>query len=106
MVKLEYLQESDFWQDIYDYKLELILEVAKRLLIEIDNIKSKKRRIKIFKVFITDEYIIDFIIEKKESLKVLQNLLPHLIKAEEYEICSQIQKLISDECNGSIVINK
>lgn len=97
MVKLEYLQESDFWQDIHEYKLELILEVAKQLLIEESNLKSKKRKIKIFEVLIADEYIIDFAIEKKESLTVLQNLLPHLIEYEEYEVCSQIQKLIPNE---------
>lgn len=97
MVKLEYLQESDFWQDIHEYKLELILEVAKQLLIEVANVKSKKRIIKIFEVLVADEYIIDFSIEKKESLNVLQNLLPYLIEYEEYEICSQIQKLIPNE---------
>lgn len=97
MVKLEYLQESDFWQEIYGYKLELILEVAKQLLNEATNLKSKKRKIKIFEVLIADEYIIDFAIEKKEYLTVLQNLLPYLIEHEEYEICSQIQKLIPNE---------
>lgn len=94
MVKLEYLQESDFWKDINEYKLELILEVAKQLLIETSN---KKRKIKIFEVSIADEYYIDFGIEKKESLTVLKNLLPYLIEHEEYEICTQIQKLIPNE---------
>lgn len=94
MVKLEYLQESDFWQDIHEYKLELILEVAKQLLNEINNNNSKKRKLKIFEISIADEYYIDFGIEKKEYLIVLQNLLPYLIEHEEYEVCSQIQKLI------------
>lgn len=94
MVKLHYLQESDFWDDLNNKKYELILEVVNTIINAIET-NSRKSKIKIFEVAIMDDYILDFAIVKKEYLSVLNNLLPDLVKIEEYELCEQIKKILN-----------
>ncbi len=90
MVKLHYLQESDFWDDLNNKKYELILEVVNTIINAIET-NSRKSKIKIFEVAIMDDYILDFAIVKKEYFDVLKNLLPDMIKNEQYEICNKIK---------------
>lgn len=96
MTRLEYLQESDFWDDLNNKEKTLIIDVAKHILNEI-NTNSKKQKVKIFEVDISDEYILDFAIVKKEYLSVLNNLLPDLINIEEYELCEQIKYILNEQ---------
>lgn len=96
MTRLEYLQESDFWDDLNNKEKTLIIDVAKHILNEI-NTNSKKQKVKIFEVDISDEYILDFAIVKKEYLSVLNNLLPDLINIEEYELCEQIKYVLNEQ---------
>lgn len=96
MTRLEYLQESDFWDDLNNKEKTLIIDVAKHILNEI-NTNSKKQKVKIFEVDISDEYILDFAIVKKEYLSVLNNLLPDLINIEEYELCEQIKQILNEQ---------
>lgn len=90
MVKLHYLQESDFWDDLNNKKYELILEVVNTIINAIET-NSRKSKTKIFEVAIMDDYILDFAIQKKEYFDVLENLLPDMIKNEQYEICNKIK---------------
>ena len=93
MKVLTYLQESDFWDDLNSMNIELVKETVNTILTAIES-NSKKKKTKIFEVEISDEYILDFALEKSEYLSTLNNLLPTLIKHEEYELCSKVKEVL------------
>jgi len=90
MIKLHYLQESDFWKDLELKDLTLVKHVVEHIIKAIET-ESKKHKTQIFEVSIADEYILDFAITKKEYFDCLENLLPTLIENEEYNLCSKIK---------------
>lgn len=92
MIKLQYLQESDFWDDLERHDLTLVKHVVEHIIQAIET-ESKKHKINIFEVDIADEYILDFAITKKEYFECLENLLPTLIENEEYELCKKIKMI-------------
>ena len=92
MIKLHYLQESDFWDDLNAKKLDLVLPVVNDIIKAIET-ENKKHKIKIFEVDIADEYKLDFAVGKNEYFDCLENLLPTLIEHEEYEICKKIKMI-------------
>lgn len=92
MVKLQYIEMADFWDDINSKKKELIYEIINQIITHIES-ESKKRKLKIFEIHIKDDYIVDFSISKGDMFDTLENLLPDMIKYEEFEICSKIKMI-------------
>lgn len=101
MKVLNYLIESDFWNDINlenpNVNISLLKDVAEIILEYLDK-RSKKNQIKIFEVEIADEYILDFNLNKDEYKTVFNNLIPKLLEYEEYELCARIKKYLDDSC--------
>lgn len=95
MLKFNYLIESDFWDDLNNQKLDIIKPIALDIIEAIKS-SSKKKKIKIFEVYIADEYIIDFSIYKDEYYNILNNTLPKFVEYEEYELCEQIKQILND----------
>lgn len=88
--KLQYIEESDFWNDMDSKNPELVYEVVNQIIHEIET-ESKKRKLKIFEVYIKDEYIIDFVVQKQDWFDMLENLLEDMIKYEDYNMCNKIK---------------
>ena len=87
---LSFKNQSEFFDKIKNKDSDLVLKMVKTILWAI---KNKKLKIEIFQVVFSESKEITFSLERKEYLKTLNLQMPKLIELEEYELCSQIQKI-------------
>lgn len=84
--------EKEFLTKLKDRDPDLIIKMVKCV---ISAHKRKRPSITIFDVTFKDTSSLSFKMEKKEYKEFLSNCLQDMVDIEEYEICSEIKKIIS-----------
>ena len=83
--------QREFFQMMKDRDSELILKMVKCVL---SAYKRNKDGIDIFDITFKDMSGMVFNIEKSQYTELLSNCLNDLIAVEEYELCSEVKKII------------
>jgi hypothetical protein len=84
--------EDEFFEKMKARDSELILKMVKCV---ISAHKRKREKINIFDIVFKDTTSMTFAMEKSEYKKFLENCMQDMINIEEYEICSEIKKIIT-----------
>jgi hypothetical protein len=84
--------EKEFFSRMKDRDPEIILKMVKCVL---SASKRKRPFINIFDITFKDSTSMSFSITKDEYKNCLKNCLQDMINIEEYELCSEISKIIN-----------
>jgi protein-arginine kinase activator protein McsA len=79
---------SEFIKKIKERDFDLIRKLVKSVL---HGAKVGKKKVDVFQVVFKDLSEYTFVIEEKNYKECLKSYMDDMIKAEEYEICSQIR---------------
>ena len=88
---LSLTNEKEFYSLLKARDPELVLNMVKSIL---KGIKDKRDKVDIFDIIFKDTSELVFSVEKSQYITVLNNCLHDLEEMEEYELCSNVKKVL------------
>ena len=84
--------EREFYNKLKERDPDMIYKMVKSVLHAIEN---KKPKLDIFEVMFKDMNTLIFTKDKDQYADLLKTCLEDMVKAEQYEICAEIQKVLN-----------